>query len=262
MRQGSPQGSRQVLGPLHPLLPQAGTAPRPRRQPPVRGPGRLPHPQPSRGRPGRRPRPPQPRPRPRSGQAHRQSVPGPLAGPHPRQPARPHRGSLYGPAARLRATPCWRPAAQAAHPAGGPGHLRPAGRRRTPGRQAGRAGPPAHPGRAPLPAPRPGPGGHLAAARPQRRHRRHPTATARTARRWRWPPSRSRYCWTPPTAPPAHGLAPGRCWRRRPGPATANCAGWNGPTWTWTPAPSGSTRPSPSSTRPSCPSPTPSRRPA
>jgi hypothetical protein len=44
-----------------------------------------------------------------------------------------------------------------------------------------RAGsPPAHPGRAPLPAPRPGPGGHLAAAGPQRRHRRHPTTGAPT----------------------------------------------------------------------------------
>ena len=32
-----------------------------------------------------------------------------------------------------------------------------AGRQRAPGRQAGWAGPPAHPGRAPLPAPRPGP---------------------------------------------------------------------------------------------------------
>ena len=76
-----------------------------------------------------------------------------------------------------------------------------------------------------------------------------------TARRWRWRPSRSRCCWTPPTAPPARGLAPGRCWRRRPAPATANCAAWNGPTWTWTPAPSGSARRSPSSTQPSSPTP-------
>ena len=49
-------------------------------------------------------------------------------------------------------------------------------------------------------------------------------------------------CWTPPTTPPHHGLAPGRCWRRRPAPATASYAAWNGPTWTWTPARSGSTR--------------------
>jgi Phage integrase, N-terminal SAM-like domain len=29
---------------------------------------------------------------------------------------------------------------------------------------------------------------------------------------------------------PSPGLAPGRCWPRRPAPATANCAAWNGPT--------------------------------
>ena len=59
-------------------------------------------------------------------------------------------------------------------------------------------------------------------------------------------------------SPSAPGLAPGRCWRRRPAPATASCAAWNGPTWTWTPAPSGSARRSPSSTQPSSPTPTPS----
>jgi hypothetical protein len=47
---------------------------------------------------------------------------------------------------------------------------------------------------------------------------------------------------------PHPGLAPGRCSRRRPAPATASSAACNGPTWTWTPAPSGSARRSPSST--------------
>jgi Phage integrase, N-terminal SAM-like domain len=55
-------------------------------------------------------------------------------------------------------------------------HLAVSGRRDGKSR---RAGPPAHPGRAPLPPPRPGPSSHLAAARPQPRHPRHPTTAAR-----------------------------------------------------------------------------------
>ena len=51
-------------------------------------------------------------------------------------------------------------------------------------------------------------------------------------RRWPWRPSRSRCCWTPPHAQPAPGLEPGRSWQRRPVPATASCAAWNGPTST------------------------------
>jgi hypothetical protein len=57
-------------------------------------------------------------------------------------------------------------------------------------------------------------------------------------------------------APPARGLGPGSSSPRRLGPATASCAAWNGATWTWTPARSGSARCSPSSTRPSFPTPT------
>ena len=162
--------------------PRLELSPRPRRHPPVRGPGRLPHPQP-------KPRPPWPTPwparshgdHPRPDHTHRQPVPGPLAGPHPHQPSRADRGQIHRPAGRPRATLHRRPTAQAAGTAGGPGHLRPARGRRPPGRQAGWAGPPAHPGRAPLPAP----GAFQQAVtwrlhRPQRRHRRHPTSACPT----------------------------------------------------------------------------------
>jgi hypothetical protein len=60
-----------MLKPLHPLVPPTRATPRPRRHPPLRGPGRLPHPHPSRGRPGRRVDPPQPRHHPRPGQPPR-----------------------------------------------------------------------------------------------------------------------------------------------------------------------------------------------
>ena len=219
---------------MHPLVPQAGAAPRPRRHPQVRSPGRPPPA--AKPRPPWPPRPPRPRPRARPGQAHPQPVPRPLASACPHQPARPHRRPLHGPAARSRATLL------------GARHLK----QLTPlevqavydrlavgGRRDGKPGawPPAHPGRAPLPAPRPGPGGHLAAARPQRRHR-HPPPRCPGQRWRRWRPSRSPCCWTPPATPPHRGLAPGRCSRRRPAPATASCAAWNGPISSWTPAPS------------------------
>jgi hypothetical protein len=148
---------------------------------------------------------------------------------------------------RPRPTPHRRPPAQAAHPAGDPGHLRPPRRRRPPGRQAGRAGPQ-----------------HILAV-----HRCLHRALTQ-ALTWRLlahnpathatPPPLPRpeavalapeQVAVAPTTPPARGLAPGRRWPRRPGPATASCVAWNGPTWTWTPAPSGSARPSPSSTPPS-----------
>jgi putative transposase len=45
----------------------------------------------------------------------------------------------------------------------------------------------------------------------QHYNRHRPHRHGRTARRWRWRPSRSHYCWTPPPTPPRPGLAPGRC---------------------------------------------------
>jgi hypothetical protein len=62
------------------------------------------------------------------------------------------------------------------------------------------------------------------------------------------PPSRSASCSPPPRVTGGRGCAPLRSWRRRPAPAPASCAAWNGTTWIWTTAPCGSARRCPAST--------------
>ena len=131
--------------------------------------------------PATRPRPQQ-RSRPGAAPAHHQPVPGPLAGPHPHHPPRPHGRPLPQPAGPPRAPLHRRPAPGQAGAAAGAGRLRRARLGRAEGRQAGRAGPPAHPGRPPLPAPGAGAGGHLAAPLRQPRQTRDPASGSREGR--------------------------------------------------------------------------------